>query len=47
MKKEFLLGVIIAFAIATVVSTKDTLLYGTLLFVATLAFGREVENDEE
>lgn len=47
MKKKFLLGVIIALAIATVVSHEETLLYGTLLFIATLAFGREVEKDEE
>lgn len=47
MEKEFLLGAIIALAIATVVSTKGTLLYGTLLFIATLAFGREVEKDDE
>lgn len=47
MKKEFLLGVIIAFAIATLISTEGTLLYGTLLFATTLIFGKEVHKDEK
>ena len=47
MNKEFLLGVIIAFAIATLISTEGTLFYGTLLFATTLIFGKEVHKDEK
>ena len=45
MNKEFLLGAIIAFAIATLISTEGTLLYGTLLFITTLIFGKEVHKE--
>lgn len=47
MKEKILLGAVIVLAVATVLSAKHTLLYGTMLFTATLFLGSEVEKDEK
>lgn len=47
MKAKILLGAVTVLAVATVISTKHTLLYGTMLFAATMILGNEVEKDEK